>query len=75
MNKLLSFASVVLLSKAAQVTTNDCTVDGEGATFTSSCYDLYYALCRNFLLEPNASCNVWTYGQIAVEWFAGDVTA
>lgn len=75
MNKILSFASVVLLAKTAQVTTNDCTVDGEGATFTSGCHDLYYKLCRNFLLEPNSACNVWTYDQIAIEWSTQDITA
>lgn len=62
MKQILAFASAVLLASATQVTTNDCTIDGEGATLEGPCHDLYYKLCRNFLVQPASSCNIFTYG-------------
>uniref|UniRef100_A0A7S3SZF8 Uncharacterized protein n=1 Tax=Strombidinopsis acuminata TaxID=141414 RepID=A0A7S3SZF8_9SPIT len=46
----------------------------EGATMTDTCTNLYYKLCRHWTMEPENTCNLFTYSPASsMEWLTSEV--
>ena len=62
---------------ANSVTTTDLECWGEigSSPYQGECYDLWYSYCDSYQLEPEESCNVFTYSVSEIQWFSASISA
>jgi hypothetical protein len=60
-------AASALLEVSNMSTKNECEAD-EGAFLDRRCFTFHYNLCRQFIIQPDSSCNFVTLAAVALEW-------
>ena len=68
----LSLAIAYANAQSNTTTNNECW-KGEGGRYVSACKDVYFFTCDNYIVEPDSSCNVYTFSDGRLTWNTSDV--
>lgn len=74
MRSFVALVSTIAFVEAQRTTTNNCLLE-EGAINVGDCSDLFYKICNKYKIAALDTCNIETYGNASIEWFANDVSA
>lgn len=71
--KSIAIVGVLAAAASAQTlytTENECWL-GQGGKYTGECSDVYFFTCDEY--EVTDSCNVFTFSDSRLTWFASDI--
>ena len=72
MKSFIAIAALAAYANAAATTFNDCLAE-EGTVWLQDCRSLWYGICDNFVMLPESSCNVETFGDASINWFSDSI--
>ena len=67
MKFVVALALAVGSSFEQQTTRNECWLN-EGAERIGECFDLFFSYCDEYKLEPEETCNIFTFSRSAVKY-------
>ncbi len=73
MRYFVALVGTIAVVEAQRTTTNNCLLE-EGAIEVEECSDLFYKICNKYKVDADDTCNIVTYGNASIEWFANDVS-
>jgi len=72
MKSFIAIAALAAYTNAAQSTFDNC-LEEQGTVWLQDCRSLWYGICDNYTLLPNANCNIETFGDASINWFSDSV--
>jgi hypothetical protein len=64
----LSTLAVLAHTQEVILTTNNECWKGEGGRFVENCDDVYFLTCDIYEVDPDTSCNVFTFSDSRLTW-------
>jgi hypothetical protein len=70
----LALAAATVSAQTTNVATNNECWNGEGGRYKGSCSDVYFFTCDEYVIDPAAACNIFTFSDSRVTWLGSDIS-
>ena len=75
LNIALALATTQVAANSVTTTDVECWGEIGDSPYQGECYDLWYSYCDQYQLEPESSCNVFTYSVSEIKWYSQSLSA